>query len=73
MISAAYAGQYKAAYAHAVEKGQTPGLDPDVIGGILASGQVGVAIELLQAAKKSNPELASQIDEYIKQLVAQKR
>jgi O-antigen ligase len=73
MISAAYAGQYKEANAHAISKGQTPALDPDVIAGIIAAGQTEVAIDLLEAAKKTHPEMTAQIDQYIKQLLAQKK
>ncbi len=70
MISAAYSGKYKEANAYAGSKGQEFGFDPDVLGGLVSSGQSGVAIEVLNAAKKKNPELSSQIDEYIKQLLA---
>ncbi len=70
MISAAYDGKYKEAKAYAASKGQDLGLDPDVIGGVVASGQIGVAIEILNDAKKKNPTIASQVDAYIKQLLA---
>jgi O-antigen ligase len=73
MISAAYDGKYKEADAYALSKGQSLGLDPDVIGGVVSSGQIGVAIELLNDAKKKNPAIASQVDEYIKQLLAPKK
>lgn len=73
MVSAAYAGQFKEARAYALSKGQDPGLDPDVIVGVVTSGQISLAIELLQAMKKANPALASEIDSYIKDLLAQKR
>lgn len=69
MLSAAYAGRYKEASTYVVSKGQNPGLDPDVIAGVISSGQTGVAVELLQAMKKKDPSLASQIDAYIKQLL----
>ena len=73
MISAAYAGKYTEAQAYASSKGQDLGLDPDVIGGVVASGQTSVAISILNDAKKKHPELASQIDGYIKQLLAPKK
>jgi O-antigen ligase len=72
MVSAGYAGQYKEAAAYALSKGQDPGLDPDAIAGVIASGQTSVAIELLQAMKKKDPSLAPQIDEYIKALLNQR-
>jgi hypothetical protein len=49
------------------------GFDPDVLGGVVSSGQIGVAIEMLNDAKKKNPAIAGQVDEYIKQLLAMPR
>jgi O-antigen ligase/tetratricopeptide (TPR) repeat protein len=73
LLSAAYAGHYKEAKAYAISKGQTPALDPDVIAGVIASGQTSLAIELLQETKKANPSLAPQIDQYINQVLAPKK
>ncbi len=73
MIAGAYSGKYKEAESYALSKGQTHDLDPDVISGIVASGQTAVAVEVLQEAKKKNPSLAAQIDDYIKQLLAPKK
>jgi hypothetical protein len=70
LISAAYAGDYKAARAYAVSKGQTVEVDQDVISGLLATNQKTQAIELLQELKAKSPESAAQIDAYIKQLLA---
>ncbi|MBP6948862.1 MAG: O-antigen ligase family protein [Candidatus Pacebacteria bacterium] len=72
LLSAAYAGTYKEARAHIIEKGQTVAFDPDVLTVIVSTGQTQLAIELLLELRKEKPELASQVDEYIKQLVAQK-
>ncbi len=72
MVSAAYAGQFKEAKEHALSKGQDPGLDPDVIVGVITSGQIQLGIELLQEMKKANPSLAPQIDDYIRSLVSQR-
>ena len=73
MVSAAYAGKYAEAKAYALSKGQDPGVDPDVIGGVIASGQTALGIELLIQAKKQNPALTSEVDALIKQLLAKKR
>lgn len=70
MMGAAYDGHFMDARAYALSKGQDPGLDPDEIAGVIASGQKNVAVQLLNEAKKNNPELAPQVDEYIKQLLA---
>lgn len=69
MVSAAYNGKYKEAKAYALTKGQDLGIDPDVIGGIVASGQTQVAIDILEDTKRKNPALAPQIDAFIKQLL----
>lgn len=69
MVSAAYNGKYEEAKAYAFAKGQDLGIDPDVIGGIVASGQVQVAIDILEVTKKKNPTLAPQIDAFIKQIM----
>ena len=68
MISAAYAGQYTEAKAYAISKGQEPAVDPDALAGIITSGQIQLAIQLLQEMKKTNPSIAPQIDAYIKQI-----
>lgn len=69
MMGAAYNGKYKEAKAYAESKDQVPALDPDVISGVIVSGQNSIAIELLNEMKKKDPSLASQIDPYIKQLL----
>jgi predicted Zn-dependent protease len=71
MLSAAYAGAYKDAKAHVKEKGQTVAFDQDVLGAIVSTGQMSVAIEILLDLKKEKPELASQVDEYIRQILNQ--
>jgi hypothetical protein len=71
MLSAAYSGNYKEAKSHVIEKGQTVAFDGDVLGAIVSTGQIPLAIELLQEVKKTKPELASQVDEYIKQILGQ--
>jgi O-antigen ligase/tetratricopeptide (TPR) repeat protein len=69
MIGAAYSGKYKEARAYVIGKGQTVPFDQDVLGGLVATGQTGLVIEILLDLKKSNPEYASQVDEYIRQLL----
>ena len=71
MLSAAYAGKYKEARAYVIEKGQTVPFDSDVLNVIVSTGQTKLAVELLIELRKEKPELASQVDEYIKQLVGQ--
>jgi hypothetical protein len=74
MVSAGYAGQYTNAKTYALSKGQNPGVDPDVIAGVINAGQTQVALQLLQEMKKENPSLTAQIDEYInKTLLAPKK
>jgi hypothetical protein len=70
MLSAAYAGKYKEARTYVLEKGQTVVFDADVLGAVISTGQIPLAIELLNEMKKSKPELIPQIDAYIKQLLS---
>ncbi len=69
MIGAAYDGKFTQARADAISRGQNPQIDQDILGGVLSSGQSTVAIGLLQELKKAHPEMATQIDDYIKQLL----
>jgi hypothetical protein len=71
LVSAAYAGAYKEARAYATNKGSIVDVDPDVIAGLLMTNQKKQAIELLEELKAKNPDNASQIDGYIKQILAQ--
>jgi tetratricopeptide (TPR) repeat protein len=75
LVSAAYAGKYKEAkaYAYAKDSTQSFAFDQDVLGGVVTSGQIPVAIEMLQEAKKESPQAAAQIDGYIQQLLAMPR
>ena len=73
LISAAYAGAYKEAVKDVLSRGQKPPLDTDVLSGLIATGQTGLVVEILQEAKKTNPELAAQIDAYIAQVLAPKK
>lgn len=69
LLSAVYAKKYKEAKAHVESTGQKVELDQDVLGAIVATGQIQLALEILQEVKKERPELAPQIDEYIRQLL----
>lgn len=69
LISAAYAGKYKDAKEDILKKGGTVGFEQEVLTGFATTGQIGLAIEYLQELKKTRPDLASQIDAYIGQLL----
>ncbi len=69
MLSAAYSGNYREARALVIENGQTVAFDPDVLSGIVSTGQITLAIEILNDVKKTKPELAAQVDAYIAQLL----
>lgn len=69
MISAAYSGNYNEARAHVIEKGQDVEFDSDVLSAVVSTGQISTAIEILNNVKKTKPELASQVDAYIAQLL----
>lgn len=69
MLSAAYSGNYKDARALVIENGQTVTFDADVLSGVVSTGQIALAIEILNDVKKTKPELAAQVDAYIAQLL----
>lgn len=71
LLSSAYAGAYKDAKAHVEEKGQTVPFDQDVLSAVVSTGQLQLAIEMLLDVKKARPELASQVDDYIRQILNQ--
>lgn len=71
LLSSAYNGTYKEAKAHVLEKGQTVPFDQDILSAIVGTGQYQLAIEMLLEIKKEKPELASQVDSYIQQIVSQ--
>ncbi|MCF7843462.1 O-antigen ligase family protein [Candidatus Gracilibacteria bacterium] len=71
MLSAAYAGAYKDAKAHVIEKGQTVAFDQDVLGAIVSTKQLPLAIEILLELKKDKPELATQVDDFIRQILGE--
>jgi tetratricopeptide (TPR) repeat protein len=70
LLSSVYAKKYKEAKAHVESTGQKVELDQDVLGAIISTGQIPLAIEILQQVKRDRPELASQIDAYIRQMTA---
>lgn len=54
------------------DKGELP-VDSDVLSSLVSTGQSALAIVMLNDLKKSNPEYASQIDSYIKDILAQSK
>jgi O-antigen ligase len=73
VLTAVYDSKFSEARAHIAANGQTVPFDNDILGALVSSGQIQLAIQLLQELKKTNPELATQVDAYIKQLLAQPR
>ena len=70
VLSAVYNGAFKEARAKAAANGQTVPFDGDILNAIVSTGQVSLAIELLNELKKTNPEYTTQIDAYIKNMLA---
>lgn len=77
LVSAAYAGKYSEAKAHVLESistqktNQTIEFDPDVLGGLVGTGQTQEALGMLLELKKAKPELGPQVDQYIGQMLSQ--
>lgn len=72
-LAAVYAGKWNEARAHMLEKGQIMPFDQDVLKALVDTKQIGLAIQLLNEFKKTNPEYSAQIDNYIKQLIGGKK
>lgn len=70
LITSLYANTYKEAKAHVMEKYPVIAFDQDVMNTALSLGQTAIALEMLNDLKKEKPELAAQIDAYIKQVNA---
>jgi O-antigen ligase len=71
LMAAAYAKQFSEASARlTLEKKITP-FDPDVLSALVQTNQIQLAIVYLNELKKASPEYASQVDEYIRQLLAE--
>lgn len=70
VVSAAYSGAFKEARVHVAENGQTVPFDADVLTAVVSTGQIQLALELLNEVKRTNPEYASQVDAFIKKLLA---
>lgn len=70
VLSATYAGAYKEARDEIVRNGGLVEFDQDVLNALVSTNQTTTAIELLRELAKSRPDLAAQIDAYIKQLLA---
>lgn len=73
MLSAAYGGAFKDARAELMANGQVVPFDADILNAIVGTGQISLAIELLNEVKKTNPEYTAQVDAYIKNLLAGKK
>lgn len=69
-LAAAYDKKWMEARIYLLTKGQTITLDGDILNALVATGQTGIAIELLNELKRANPEYSSQVDAYIKQILA---
>jgi O-antigen ligase/tetratricopeptide (TPR) repeat protein len=69
ILSAIYAKKYKEAEAHIEMLGQKIDLDQDILMSLVSSGQTQLALEILAKTKREHPELSSQIDGYMSQLL----
>lgn len=70
MITAVYAKDYKNTKAYVDGKSGEFPFDGDVLNSTVTTGQISLAIEILNDLKKKSPEYAGQIDTYIKNLLA---
>ncbi len=68
-LSSVYAGKWNESHTHIADKGQTTPFDADILKALVDTKQIGLAIQLLNELKKTNPEYSSQVDTYISQLL----
>ncbi len=73
LLTALYVGEYKAASENVAAKTGSIPFDEDVLNAAVGLGQTQVAVAMLNDLKKSRPELAAQVDAFIKQIVANPR
>ena len=71
VLSAVYNSKFEEARARIAARGQTIPFDNDVLGALVSTGQISLAIQMLQDLKKTNPQYGPQVDAYIKQILAQ--
>jgi tetratricopeptide (TPR) repeat protein len=70
LVAAAYANKWQEAKSYVASKGGSTAFDPDVLSALVGSKQISAAIAYLNELKAANPSYATQVDAYIKQLLA---
>lgn len=70
LLSAVYSGDFKATRDYIISKSGSSPFDGDILNAVVSTGQIPLAIELLNDLKKTHPEYAGQVDAYIKNLLA---
>lgn len=70
LLTAVYANKWQEAKSHVLESGHEMLPDPEILSALVETKQTQAAIQLLNEYKQAHPEYASQVDAYIKQLLA---
>lgn len=70
LISSIYSGNFNEARSYINSKGKEVAFDGDILNALVTTGQIPLAIELLNDLKKKSPEYTEQVDAYIKKLLA---
>ncbi len=70
ILTAIFAKSFNEARAHMAENGQTVPFDGDILNAAVSTGQIALALEMLNDVKKNNPAYGPQVDEYIRQLLS---
>lgn len=68
LISALYSGSYKEAKQNILTTRDSIPFDEDLLNSAMSLGQVSVAVEMLNDLKKARPEVAAQVDAFLKQI-----
>lgn len=70
LLTSVYANAWKEAQGHVAAQGGTVPFDPEILNALVSTRQINAAIEYLRRLKTDKPELAAQVDEHIRQLLA---
>jgi tetratricopeptide (TPR) repeat protein len=70
LLSSVYTNKWNEAVEYVRSTGGSTAFDMDILNAMVSAKQTSLAIQYLNDLKKTNPEYASQVDAYIKQLLA---
>jgi tetratricopeptide (TPR) repeat protein len=70
LLASVYAKKWNETKAYLASKNMVVPFDSDILSGLVSTKQITLAIQLLNDFKKTNPQYTTQVDAYIKELLA---